>query len=106
MRLRHAGIHLAPQDEAEEPCLRHLAALTEDDPKNMPPEQQKAVEQTGYQLSPNGLISARNDQAERGWCARCQASSAIADGLMKKSSPLSFQRSRVQARSITASITI
>jgi hypothetical protein len=45
LRLRHAGIHLAPQDEAEEPGWRHVAALTEDNPKNMTPEQQKAVEQ-------------------------------------------------------------
>jgi hypothetical protein len=33
-----------------------------------------------HQLSAKGRTSVRNDDAERGWCARCQASSAIAAG--------------------------
>jgi sugar/nucleoside kinase (ribokinase family) len=43
-----------------------------------------------YQGSWNGRISTLKDQAERSWWATCQASSAIAVGLMKKSSALSL----------------
>lgn len=59
-----------------------------------------------YHVSPKGLISTLNDHAERGWLATCQASSAIATGVMKKSSGLSLKRSRVQGTSITASMTM
>jgi hypothetical protein len=58
----------------------------------------------GYQLSPYGRSSTLNDQPLRFCCVRCHASSAMAPGLMKKSSGLSLKRSRVHGTSITASI--
>jgi len=54
-----------------------------------------------YHVSPNGLISTLNDQAERGWLAMCHASSAIAAGAMKNSSGLSLNLSRAHGTSIS-----
>src|SRR5690349_18121056 len=58
-----------------------------------------------HQLSLKGRTSTLNDHAERPWCATCQISSAIAAGRMKKSSGALGNIRRVQARSMTASIT-
>src|SRR5436190_7565779 len=76
-----------------------------------PPEAERALvdpEPVGdrpHQLSLKGRSSTLNDQAERSWCATCQISSAIAVGRMKKSSGALGNMRRVQARSMTASIT-
>jgi hypothetical protein len=59
-----------------------------------------------YQRSPNGRSSTSNDQAERSWWATWKTSSAIASGLLKKSSGLSgLNGTRVQGVSIAASTT-